>query len=124
MTRAKLKTVSPVLPARDVRRSIEFYVEQLGFKLNGQDSSSDPRYAVVGRDDVELHLQWHDPAEWAAVERPMIRFEVPAIEQLFDEFKAAGVFHEQTAVRDTPWGTREFAFFDPDQNGLTFYRDI
>lgn len=124
MTRAKLKTVSPVLPARDVRRSIEFYVERLGFRLNGQDSSSDPRYAVVGRDDVELHLQWHDPAEWAAVERPMIRFEVPAIEKLFDEFKAAGVFHEQTALRETPWGTREFAFFDPDQNGLTFYRDI
>jgi hypothetical protein len=50
--------------------------------------------------------------------------EVPSIEKLFDEFKAAGVFHEQTALRDTQWGTREFAFFDPDQNGLTFYRDI
>ena len=124
MTRAKLKTVSPVLPTRDVRNSIAFYVERLGFTLNGQDSSSDPRYAVVGRDDVELHLQWHDPAEWAAVERPMIRFEVPAIEKLFEEFKSAGVFHEQTTLRDTPWGTREFAFFDPDSNGLTFYRDI
>jgi catechol 2,3-dioxygenase-like lactoylglutathione lyase family enzyme len=60
MTRPKLKTVSPVLPTRDVRRSIEFYVERLGFRLKGQDSSSEPRYAVVGRDDVELHLQWHD----------------------------------------------------------------
>jgi hypothetical protein len=25
---------------------------------------------------------------------------------------------------DKPWGTREFAFFDPDRNGLTFYRDL
>ena len=28
------------------------------------------------------------------------------------------------AMRDTPWGTREFAFYDPDRNGLTFYRDL
>ena len=124
MARPTLKTVSPVLPTRDVRRSIEFYVDRLGFTLNGQDSHSDPHYAVVGRDAVELHLQWHDPAEWSAVERPMVRFEVPAVEALFDEFKETGVFHEQTALRDTPWGTREFAFFDPDQNGMTFYRDI
>ena len=124
MARPTLKTVSPVLPTRDVRRSIEFYVDRLGFTLNGQDSQSDPHDAVVGRDAVELHLQWHDPAEWSAVERPMVRFEVPAVEALFDEFKETGVFHEQTALRDTPWGTREFAFFDPDQNGLTFYRDI
>jgi catechol 2,3-dioxygenase-like lactoylglutathione lyase family enzyme len=124
MARPTLKTVSPVLPTRDVRRSIEFYVARLGFTLNGQDSQSDAHYAVVGRDAVELHLQWHDPAEWSAVERPMVRFEVPAVEALFDEFKGTGVFHETTALRDTPWGTREFAFFDPDQNGLTFYRDI
>jgi hypothetical protein len=25
---------------------------------------------------------------------------------------------------DKPWGSREFAFSDPDGNGLTFYRDL
>ena len=34
------------------------------------------------------------------------------------------VFHERTVLRETSWGTREFAFFDPDQNGLTFYCDL
>ena len=124
MARAKLKAVNPVLPTKDVRASVAFYVERLGFKLNVQDSPSQPRYAVVARDNVELHLQWHDPAEWVAVERPMLRFVVPAIEKLFDEYQSAGVFHEHTALRETPWGTREFAVFDPDQNGLTFYRDL
>jgi uncharacterized glyoxalase superfamily protein PhnB len=59
-----------------------------------------------------------------AVERPHIRFFVPSIQKLYDEYKEAGVFHEKTALRVTPWGTREFAFYDPYSNGLTFYRDI
>jgi uncharacterized glyoxalase superfamily protein PhnB len=54
----------------------------------------------------------------------MLRFVVPAVLEVFDEYRDKGVFHERTALRDTPWGTREFAFYDPDQNGLTFYCDL
>jgi catechol 2,3-dioxygenase-like lactoylglutathione lyase family enzyme len=122
--RAKIKAVSPVLPSQDVAVSTEFYVGRLGFKLVGQDSTTHPRYAVVVRDGAELHIQWHDPAEWSAVERPHIRFFVSSVEKLHDEYKDAGVFHAETALRDTPWGTREFAFYDPYSNGLTFYQDI
>ncbi len=124
MGRAKLEAVNPVLPSRDVRAAIEFYVTRLGFTLLGQDRPTDPRYAVLGRDGVEVHIQWHDPAEWAAVERPMLRFVVPAVQELFEEYRDKGVFHERTAMRETPWGTREFAFYDPDKNGLTFYCDL
>ena len=46
MTRARLKAVHPVLPTRDVRASISFYVDRLGFTLLGQDSPTDPRYAA------------------------------------------------------------------------------
>jgi uncharacterized glyoxalase superfamily protein PhnB len=55
---------------------------------------------------------------------PHLRIVVPSIQDLFDEYKTKGVFHENTALRNTPWGTREFAFYDPYNNGLTFYRDI
>ena len=124
MGRATLQAVNPVLPSRDVHASIAFYVTRLGFSLLGQDSPSDPRYAVVHRDGVDLHIQWHDPSEWHAVERPMLRFVVPALQDLFEEYKDKGVFHERTAIRETSWGTREFALFDPDKNGLTFYCDL
>lgn len=124
MERATLQAVNPVLPSRDVRASIEFYVTRLGFTLAFQDSVEKPCYAGLRRDGVEIHVQWHDPNEWAAVERPMLRFVVPAVEGLFEEFQDKGVFHDRTALRETPWGTREFAFFDPDQNGLTFYCDL
>lgn len=122
MPPSRLLDVHPVLPSQDVRRSISFY-ERLGFSLAFQDAA-DPRYAGVRRDDAELHLQWHNPAEWAAVERPMIRLVASDVDALHDEYKPLGVFHDQTALRDTPWGTREFAFYDPDSNGLTFYRDL
>ena len=48
----------------------------------------------------------------------------PDVEGLFEEYREQGVFHERTALRRTAWGTREFAFYDLDMNGLTFYRDL
>jgi catechol 2,3-dioxygenase-like lactoylglutathione lyase family enzyme len=44
---------------RDVAASIKFY-EGLGFTLAFRDSPTDPKYAGIRRDAVELHLQWHD----------------------------------------------------------------
>ena len=113
-----------MLPSRDVAAAIGFYVGRLGFRLAFADSTRDPSYAGVRRDGIELHLQWHDAAEWSRVERPMLRFVVPDVEGLFEEYREQGVFHERTALRRTAWGTREFAFHDLDMNGLTFYRDL
>ncbi|MDJ0654103.1 MAG: VOC family protein [Xanthomonadales bacterium] len=121
--RAVLDAVQPVLPSRDVVAAVNFYVDRLGFQMAFQDAEP-PRYAGVRRDAVEIHLQWHDPAEWSAVERPMLRLVVPEVDRLFEEYRAQDVFHPGTALRDTAWGTREFAFYDADGNGLTFYRDL
>lgn len=119
-----LEQVQPVLPSRDVAAAIAYYVARLGFELAFADSIEDPAYAGVRRGGVELHLQWHDPEEWERVERPMLRFVVSDIEGLYEEYAPRGVFHDRTKLRDTPWGTREFAFYDLDMNGLAFYRDL
>ena len=81
--------------------------------------------AGLDADGVELHLQWHDEIDFKDVEAGtlMLRFAVADPDVLFLEYEGKGVFHEQTQLRDTPWGTREFAFFDLDGHGLTFYRD-
>ncbi|MFK7803443.1 MAG: glyoxalase superfamily protein [Anaerolineae bacterium] len=118
------KAVNPVLPCKDVAQAIKFYLEKLGFSLAFQDSAANPNYAGVRRDGVEIHLQWHAETEWGRTERPMLRFIVADVDTLFIEFSDKEVFHENTAVRDTAWGTREFAFYDLNQNGLTFYQDI
>jgi hypothetical protein len=54
----------------------------------------------------------------------MLRFVVDDPDALLEEYKAKGLVPEGTSVEDKPWGTREFGFFDPDGNGLTFYRDL
>jgi uncharacterized glyoxalase superfamily protein PhnB len=53
----------------------------------------------------------------------MLRCAVSDVDALFEEYQDKGVFHARTTLRDTDWGTREFAFFDPDRNGLTFYQE-
>ncbi len=119
----RLLQVQPVLPSRDVPASVDFYVARLGFTLRFL-APEHPAYAVIERDGVELHLQWHDPAEWGDGDRPMLRFPVQHLDALFAEYAPKDVFHPHTALRETPWGTREFAFYDPDRNGLTFYTPL
>jgi catechol 2,3-dioxygenase-like lactoylglutathione lyase family enzyme len=120
----RIAAVHPVLPSKDVPQAVAWYVHKLGFHMEFVDDPSGPRYAGLRRDDVALHLQWHDEAEWERVERPMLRLRVDDVAALFQEYRDKGVFHEHTDLRKTDWGTEEFAFFDRDMNGLTFYRDL
>lgn len=126
-----LLAVHPVLGARDVQISIQFF-QDLGFRLIFQDTAEEPRYAVLTRDQVELHLQWADPGQWAhPTDRPAYRFIVNDVDALYREFVASGRVNADTsqgspwaAPANTPWGTREFHLRDPGQNSLQFYRPL
>ena len=121
--RAKLGAVKPVLMVRDVPASIRFFAA-LGFEALFTDSATDPKYAGVARDGVELHLQWHDASEWNYLnDRPTYRFAVDDVDRLFEEFRAVPNL-DRTEVRATAWGTREFHVRDTDRNGLQFYRNL
>ena len=126
MTSVQFRAIHPVLPVRDIETAVQYYVERLGFHLAFRDRSAASTYVGLRRDSVELHLQWHDEADFKDVEAGtlMLRFFITDPETLFDEYRTKGVFHNQTQLRDTPWGTREFAFFDLNGHGLTFYRDL
>ena len=54
----------------------------------------------------------------------MLRIVTQNIESLFEEYKTKDVFHESTAITETAWQTKEFAFYDLYKNGLTFYKDL
>ena len=118
----RLEAVHPVLMSRDVDNAIRFY-EKLGFVLAGQDIPIGRKYARVRRDDVELHLQWHDAKEWDYPnDRPTYRFVVRDVDGLYEQFRESGALVDAKTVTDTLWGTREFHVRDPDMNGLQFYR--
>lgn len=120
-----LHQIHPVLPVKDVVEALDFYVNRLGFKIAFADDEKNPKYAGILRDAIEIHLQWHDATEWEAeIDRPMLRIVTQSIEALYEEFSEKDVFHAHTLLRETAWGTKEFAFYDPFKNGLTFYRDV
>jgi hypothetical protein len=121
---ATIDAVYPVLMSRNLGRTIQFY-QELGFSLLGMDDADDPRYARLSRDNVELHFQWHDAAEWEFPnDRPTYRFFVEDVDGLFDEFASKSDALDITPVFDSSWGTREFHLRDPDLNGLQFFRSL
>jgi catechol 2,3-dioxygenase-like lactoylglutathione lyase family enzyme len=106
-------------------KGIHYYTDKLGFKLAFKDAGDAPGYAGVARDGIEIHLQWHDENDWIdGMDSVSLRIYVDDVDVLFEEYKTASVFHERTILKDTPWNTREFGFYDQDKNGLVFYRDL
>lgn len=121
MSDGYIQSVHPVLPVRDVIASLRYYTEKLGFEIAFADDARNPMYAGIRRDGIEIHLQRHDASNWKHMSASSLRFVVKDIEALYDTYKTQGVFHKNTSLKETSWGTREFAFYDPDKNGLTFY---
>jgi catechol 2,3-dioxygenase-like lactoylglutathione lyase family enzyme len=116
----------PILGTRDMRRAIAFYTENLGFELafgaeGGEVDAEHPNYVGYRRDAVELHMQFQYPHEMGAIR---LRFLVDDPDALYAEYAQRGVECNRDAVQDKPWGTREFALYDPDRNALTFYRGL
>jgi hypothetical protein len=129
--KVNLEGVHPVLASNDVPASVLFY-SRLGFILLFQDNPTAPKYAVVQRDRVELHIQWAGLDQWAhPIDRPAYRFIVSDVDATYTEFLGSGAISAETnqsgpwaAPADTPWGTREFHLRDPGQNSLHFYRPL
>jgi catechol 2,3-dioxygenase-like lactoylglutathione lyase family enzyme len=119
----QLKTVTPILFVRDIRRAAAFYTDKLGFDtdfLHGHP----PFYGAVSRGGVCLHLRFvHKPnfEELAAREGGLIlaTIEVTDVKVLFAEYDARGVDFAQGLVRQA-WGGLDFHIRDPDGNCVSF----
>lgn len=115
------QAVHPIIGTRDIEKSLEFYSERLGFQVIFRDGSTPTNYVGLKRDDVELHIQFQYEHEMSTLR---LRLLVADPDALYEEYRTKGVFHDRTKLANTPWGTRELAFYDLDGNGLTFYRDL
>ena len=123
---AILKAVQPVLGARDVAATVHWYVERLGFTCRFDDGGAPIRYAGISRDGVELHLQWQDDRYFPPPgdDAPSYRFLVDDPDTLHAECTGQRGLRPTAALRDTPWGTREFGVYDPNGHGLHFYKPL
>jgi catechol 2,3-dioxygenase-like lactoylglutathione lyase family enzyme len=95
------KETHPILGTRALEKSLDFYIQRLGFALAFRDPSGPSNYAGVRRDEVELHFQWQDESKMTTTR---LRFLVEDPDALFAEYLDKQVFHDRTRLADTPWG--------------------
>ena len=138
MNPAKFQNVHPVLPVTNIAAAIRFYTDHLGFRTLFQDPADidledptprHPSYAVIERDNVRLHLQSHNTDNPEDRTEPLhLRFLIDDVDSLYTEYQSRGAINLERftgkVLADTPWGTREFGLYDPDRNGLFFYRSL
>jgi catechol 2,3-dioxygenase-like lactoylglutathione lyase family enzyme len=114
-----LGRVTPVVPSRDVGRSLEFYRDMLGFRELFH-VGDPPTYAGVERDKAEVHFVKCDSPmafEWSAY-----RVKVTGIDQFYAICRSHGIVHPNGDLTEKLWGTREFANLDGDGVAVVFWQ--
>lgn len=123
-----LTSISPFFIVKDLRTSVDFYVERLGFRLAFEGPADGPFYAGVSRDGVSIMLKAilpdvlpcpnHTRHEWARWDAYIYTLDP---DPLFNEFKQRGVsfVKELSFIDDGLWG---FEITDADGYVLAFFR--
>jgi catechol 2,3-dioxygenase-like lactoylglutathione lyase family enzyme len=126
LTKAVIIAAEPELFVADIKASLDFFTQKLGFSI-AFTYGEPPFYAQVRRDGARLNLKCmdrpvFDPALREQEELLSAAMTVAAadeIKQLFLEFQSANVTFFQT-LKKQPWGARNFIIKDPDGNLLLF----
>lgn len=108
------RSTAPILLTTNLERTLEFYVNQLGFS----ESFRYDNYASVTRDGASIHLSVFPDSEMA--QNTGCYIYVQNIDALYDEYLAQQVVHPNGHLEDKYWGVREFTVLGIDGNLLRF----
>ena len=121
-----LTSVAAHLYVRDLKVSVEFFTQKLGFTLDFV-YGDPPFYGQVSRDNARLALRHMDEPVFAGGVREredllsasITLGSAEEIKQLFLGYQGADVpFHQ--VLRKEPWGASTFVVHDPDGNLVLF----
>lgn len=116
-----------ILGVRDVKTAVDYYTSVLGFRcpngiFEGMGPGEGGVYAIVTRDDVDIHLQICRRDVFAEkrerIESDVYLF-VPDADALFAEFEAKGAIIHRPP-EDEAYGLRDFVVEDPEGHRLVF----
>ncbi|WP_339697917.1 glyoxalase/bleomycin resistance/extradiol dioxygenase family protein [uncultured Roseivirga sp.] len=118
--KTEILQVVSVLPSVNIERDVKWHAEKTGFHW----ISGDHMYAVLKRENIYLHLQWHadtedDPLNGGSV----IKVFVKNLQPIFDEFVSRGTVTKEKLRLNTAWGTNEFGFYDLNNNAIFIVED-
>lgn len=106
----------PKLPMRNANATKEYYVSQLGFSLIAEY----PAYLILKKEEIELHFFEHTTLQ-PEHNYGQVYLRVSGIETEYKTLIENGVaIHPNGHLATKPWGQKEFALLDPDNNLLTF----
>lgn len=117
-----LTYVNPKLPMRNKAATKDYYVNKLGFRNIG--ISDYDGYLMVEKDNIEIHFfEFEEIAHKENYSGLYIRTD--NIDNLYQSLLDTKVsIHPNGALEIKPWGQKEFALLDPDNNLLTFGQSI
>ena len=120
-----LTFIAPFFIVIDLRTSVNFYVDKLGFEVLYIADEEDPYFAMLGRGQVSVMLKAsgqplpnHTRYEWAVWDA---HIGVADPDELFAEFSAKGVNCNQS-LDDNTDNIRGFSVTDPNGYRLFFGR--
>ena len=114
--------INPKLPMRDKAITRDYYVNKLGFEDIGAEDFEG--YLMVQKDNIQIHFfefKELDPKE----NYGQVYIRTNDIDNLYQSLVNNKVsIHPNGPLQTKPWGQKEFALLDPDNNLLTFGQSI
>lgn len=110
--------VAPRLPVADLRRTVSFYCDMLGFAAELMWPVDAPTFAILGRDSVEVQFYASPDARERATGHASLSLEVSDARELHELLR--GHVPVEWGPEVYWYGRREFAVRDPDGYLLIF----
>lgn len=113
--------IIPVLPSENIDRDTAWYVSKLGFEVVW----SDKMYALIKKETISVHLQWHaNTSEDPLLGGSVIRILVKDIYSIYQDLLNKKSISSDKLRLNTPWNTHEFGIFDLNQNAIFFVQNL
>ena len=112
ISQCKFESLTPILNVKDIRESVHYYVNILGFKQDW-DWGDPPTFASVSRDDVCIFFcqgAQGQSGTWMSIF-------VEDVDALYEDYQAKGAIIRQ-APTNFSWGIREMNIEDLDGHRL------
>jgi catechol 2,3-dioxygenase-like lactoylglutathione lyase family enzyme len=120
MSKAKLASICPVFISTDIEKTVDFYVEKLGFKY-AKHYDKKEKFATVYRDEVEFviiqaikgQVESNSNKYGVGDDAYIVPEKAEQIDALYEEFKGKGI-EIPTKPHMTDYGSYEFKIKDID----------
>lgn len=115
-----LTNINPKLPMRNKAKTKEYFIDKLGFI----ELSDFGDYLIIQKDKIEIHFfefRGLNPKD----NYGQVYIRTNDIDTLYQSLIANKVkIHPNGSLETKPWGQKEFALLDPDNNLLTIGQSI